>query len=234
MAFSRRTQTAADDPLTPLAEVPAYAHLRPIRAALAAAQEARRRELDLILLEEELRRPTAGSANGPRAQMQRERLAALRAQAAPKSALVTDATGLPDSVALALRLAEGGKVEPTPDHAARVKQLRTELERLHDGQMAVEHLMNEARAEASFVVAKQLVGRHQAILRTVYETAVALSAAIEAERELIVSVLNAGYEVRPEILVRPALDAASRLGTLHEVDSQLSWFRRRLETQGVL
>jgi hypothetical protein len=204
-----------------------------MRRAIAAAQQDRQRRLDLLAIEGELQRPMS-PATGPRIAMLRERAAALRKIAPEPKAEAPSAEGMPAPIARALLLLRGEEVPEEPDRDARLKKLRAEQRILEAAFIEVERLMEDVRADQSYVIAEHLVAAHQTILRSVWEAAAALSAAIEQERGLYASVLVAGYEGRPDVLRRPALDGASRLGTLAEWDSQISEFRRRLEEQGVI
>ncbi len=234
MAFKPRPAPIDPTDIAPLDQDPEFAKLATLRRALIDAKDARQRAIDMLAIESELRRPLSGSGKGPRAEMLRGRLEILRAETTTAEAPTADSTGLPPAVAQALRLTQGAQIDPAPDRDEHLKRLRDEHRMLHDGQMAVEQLLDDRRADLSLEVAKRLQPQHQAILRTIFETAAALSAAIEAERALFAAPLIAGYEGRPDVLARPALDGASRLGNLGEPESQIRLFRRRLETLGVL
>jgi hypothetical protein len=221
--------------IPPLASDPQYAAAARIERALRDKLRETERAIDRVELERELSRIGALSrpVASPRVQMMQAQLKKLRAE--QKSVEAPPPPGdVPEVVRRALLLLQGQAVEPTPDRAEQLKRLRADAEILEAGIRAQAVLVEEIRAERSRVVAERLRGRHQTILRSLFDAAMALSAAVEAERALYASVLSAGYEGRPDILVRPGLDGASRLGTPREWDSQISHFRRRLEAQGVL
>jgi hypothetical protein len=141
---------------------------------------------------------------------------------------------MPPAVARALVLIRGEALEAEPDRTERLKTLRTELATIEKALIAVAVLMDDVRAEQSLAVAKQLAPQHKEILRTIHAAAIALVAAIEAERRLFAVPLASGYDGRPDILHRPALDGASRLGSLADQDSQINGLTRRLNDLGVL
>lgn len=76
--------------------------------------------------------------------------------------------------------------------------------------------------------------QNQAMLRTIFDAAQALSAAVSAERAMYARYLSAGYDDRPDILFRPSLSSANRLGSADEWDSEINTLRRWLESLGVL
>jgi hypothetical protein len=224
----------AEPSLPALDDAPDYARLAQLRRVIMAAQADRFRQLDLLAIEGELQRPST-SATGQRVALLRQRAATLRAGLIePDTSPAPAADGLPPAIARALLLTRGERIEPIPDREARLKSLRADLRILEPALMEVENLLDALRKEHSHRVALGLVQQHNVILATIYEAAVALSAAVDAERKFYAAPLIAGYEGRPDVLLRPGLEAANRLGTLAEHDSQLSFFRRRLSDAKVI
>jgi hypothetical protein len=234
MALMRpRSSEPAPEPLSALAEDPEFARLLTMRRAFVAEQDDRQRQLDILAIEGELQRPTS-PASGQRIQLLRERVAAMRLVSPAPKQDTPSPDGLPQPIARALALLAGDIVQEPDDREARLKRLRSDQRILELALAALEPLIEDVRADRSLAVAVRLKPAHQAVLRDVWAAAAALATAIEAERRLFASVLIAGYTDRPDILMRPALNAALRLGALSEYDSEISWFRRRLEDQGVL
>jgi hypothetical protein len=221
-------------PIPPLTDHPEYARLATMRRAVGDAVLDRQRQIDLLSIERELAFPTSGNAHGPRADMMRERAATLRRAAPPEKADVGSPDGLPANIARAIAIIGGETVDAPPDRDALRTRLRIEISVLEPALREIDILMEEARAEQSHAIALRLVAQNNAIIRTIYEAAAALSAAMQAERALCAQILIAGYELRADITHRPGLDGASRLGTLSDWDSQISMFRRRFELLGVL
>jgi hypothetical protein len=228
----RTEQPAGEPPILPLDQHEQYARLAAMRRAIMAAQQDRQRRLDLLAIEGELARP-ATLSTGPRVALLKQRATELRA-AAPEKPAAPDPAGLPLPIARALELARGETVEEPPDRQERLKRLRAELRILEAGFAAIDVAMEELRAELSHAVAQQLRPRHKQIMRSVWDAAAALSAAIDAERAIYASAITSGYADRPDILQRPALRAGAMLGSLQEWDSEISHLRRRLEQQGIL
>jgi hypothetical protein len=233
MALLPKRPSADPSPISPLADHREYLRLTTLHRALSSARDDRRRGLDLLAIDAELARP-ATSSQGPRILQLRDRAARLRAAAPAPKADAPAADGLPPAVARALVLIRGEALEAEPDRTERLKTLRTELATIEKALIAVAVLMDDVRAEQSLAVAKQLAPQHKEILRTIHAAAIALVAAIEAERRLFAVPLAAGYDGRPDILHRPALDGASRLGSLADQDSQINGLTRRLNDLGVL
>jgi hypothetical protein len=95
-------------------------------------------------------------------------------------------------------------------------------------------LLAELRSDQTAEMANRLLAGHREALRQIYEAGVAFSAAVQAEREIIVGLINAEHDAAEHILQRPGFPAASRIGTLKEHDAEISFYRRRLEAQGIV
>jgi hypothetical protein len=233
MAILTRKPLPTDPVITALIDHPEYQRLAGLRRALSAGLADRQREIDLAAIESELARPSSGSARGPRADMMRARAEQLR-KASPQPVEPAAAPdGLPPAIARAMALLQGEKVIP-PDRGARLKTLREEVVTIEAALTGVTVLLDELRSEQTHQAATALIPSHRAALAQILETAAAFSAAVQAEREIIVGLINAGYDAAEHILQRPGFPAASRIGTLQEHDSELSFFRRRLESLGVI
>ena len=236
MVFKPRpAPSPGTDEIVPLDSRPEYAPRATLRRALMAARDDRQAQIDLADLDAALLRMT----NGSRADAIRERAERLREQIAATSTPDTTAAPSPGAtvspaITAAVALLRGGVVDLLPDRAERLRRLDREVAILDAAIREIDIELEGIRSELSLEVARKLVPQHKAILRTIYETAVALTAAVAAERSLFAVPLIANYEGRPDILNRPALDGASRLGTLAEWDSQISTFRRRLELLKVI
>jgi hypothetical protein len=231
----RSRNTAAlrqDEPIVRLVDFPPYARLAAIRVALLAARDARARQVDI----QRARNLIAAAGRPQHRVIERlERLLAAESAAGPaQKAASADADGLPPSVAAALRLAAGESPEREPKADETLKRLRDEIEILDDGLRRIDLSMDEVRAEQSRVIAESLRDRHREILRSVYHAAAALAAADEAERLFFAQTILGGYEPRPDILQRPALASAARLGSHSEHDYEISHFYRRLERMGII
>jgi hypothetical protein len=234
MAILPRKPPLVGPVVSPLIDHPEYQRLAGLRRALSAGLADRQREIDLAALEAELARPTSGSARGPRADMMRARAEQLR-RSLPRPvepAAVPD--GLPPSIARALALLQGEKAVPQQDRSTRLKNLREEVVTIEAALTGVTVLLDELKSEQTHKAATALLPSHRAALAQIYEAAVAFSAAVQAEREIIVGLINAGYDAAEHVLQRPGFPAASRIGTLKEHDSEISFFRRRLENSGVI
>jgi hypothetical protein len=99
---------------------------------------------------------------------------------------------------------------------------------------SAEARLTETREQQTIAVAESLLDYHRGQLRKIYETAAALSQAVQEELQTISDFILAGYSDASAILLRPSLSAAGRLGTLDMHDSEISTFRRRMEEIGVL
>ena len=235
MAILSRKPTPAFDPvITPLADHPEHIRLSAIRRALLNAAADRQRELDLAAIEAELAKPTSGSARGPRAKTLRARAETLRKALPAPVVAQSEPDGLPPAVVAALALLQGEKVALQQDRGARLNQLRQELAIIEAASSGVSVLLDELKSEQTVEAATALSPKHRAALAEIYAAAAALAAAAQAEREIIVSLIGAGYDAAEHILQRPGLGAASRLGTLLEHDSEISFFKRRMQSLGVI
>lgn len=235
MAILSRKPTPAFDPvITPLADHPEHIRLSAICRALLNAAADRQRELDLAAIEAELAKPTSGSARGPRADTLRARAETLRKALPAPVVAQSEPDGLPPAVVAALALLQGEKVALQQDRGARLNQLRQELAIIEAASSGVSVLLDELKSEQTVEAATALSPKHRAALAEIYAAAAALAAAAQAEREIIVSLIGAGYDAAEHILQRPGLGAASRLGTLLEHDSEISFFKRRMQSLGVI
>jgi hypothetical protein len=218
--------TPADE-IQPLMEDAAYSRAAALHITLAAALAERNRGLEILALEVEL------NVN-PRKTVLLDRLAKLRAMTPATPPLSVSPDGLPPSVTNGLAAAQGAEWKEKPDRATKLKRLHAEKETLENAIGAVGGMMDDARAEASRRAAEAVLDRHRTLQRRVHDCALAFAAANNAERDLFVSLLAAGYDGRPDILRRPGLMAAAVLGSPADNDSEISRFRRRLEEHGVI
>ncbi len=236
MALLRASRTPADlTAIAPLGEHPEHVRLSGLRRALMAGVANRQGRLDLDAIEMELARPAGtGTNKGQRGEMLRQRAMTLRlavgASAEPAPAA---SDGLPAAVTLALSLLQGERRDPPPDRQARLSRARSELEIFTTALSAVEVLLDELKAEQSLRAAKSLLPQHRAALVGLYRAAESLAAAATAERAFVVALINAGYDASEATIRRPGLAAASRLGTPEEIGSEISFFRQRLQDQGI-
>jgi hypothetical protein len=148
----------------------------------------------------------------------------------PQSIPQPPADGLPQ----ALALLAGQQVEPPPDVPEQKRRLRQEIGILDAGLAVAEQRLDEVREQQTAAVAESLLDYHRGQLRKIYETAAALSEAVQAERQTISDFILAGYSDASAILLRPSLSAAGRLGTLDMHDSEISTFRRRMQELGII
>jgi hypothetical protein len=234
MAILPRKPLPADPVIVPLIDHPEYQRLAALRRALSAGLADRQREVDLAAIEAGLARPTSGSARGPRADQMRARAEQLRRALPQPVEPAASPNGLPASIVTALALLQDGKVVAPQDRATRLKQIREELKILEAAQTGVTILLAELRSDQTAEMANRLLAGHREALRQIYEAGVAFSAAVQAEREIIVGLINAEYDAAEHILQRPGFPAASRIGTLKEHDTEISFYRRRLEAQGIV
>jgi len=212
---------------------PEYGRLAALRRALMTAREARQNGLDILGLEGELARP-GGSARGPRGEEQRKLLERLRRTLPAPPLERPDPAGLPPTLRPAMQLLRGETVEGAPDRQARLQRLRDEHRLLDDAERVVSGMMDEVRQEHSAAVCREQAVRHAEILRSYFSAAQAMAAALDMERHHIAEVIVSGHDPRPDILFRPGMIGALRLGSLTEHDSEISTERRRLEMLGVL
>ena len=236
MAILSRKPTPAFDPvITPLADHPEHIRLsaiqpgasecgrRPPARARLGGDRGRARQADQRQCSRGLERIRCAA----RAETLRKALPApVVAQSEPD--------GLPPAVVAALALLQGEKVALQQDRGARLNQLRQELAIIEAASSGVSVLLDELKSEQTVEAATALSPKHRAALAEIYAAAAALAAAAQAEREIIVSLIGAGYDAAEHILQRPGLGAASRLGTLLEHDSEISFFKRRMQSLGVI
>jgi hypothetical protein len=235
MALRPRPEPVPTDEqqIQPLDQHPEYRRLATLHRAIRAALDDRQRRIDLLSIEAELAR-LGRPASGQRIALLREHAERLRLVTPEPKPEAPTPEGLSPTIARALLLVRGDAVAEPEDRESTAKRLRNEQRTLDAALREIDQMLDAVRAEQSRIVAEQVLPQHRAILRSVFDAAAALAAAVEAERRMYANILTMGYEGRPDILRRPALDGASRLGTLAEYESDISRFRRRLQEQGIL
>lgn len=238
MALRSSPRDTTADRLEPIDRNPEFARLAEVRRVLATAKRVREAGVDVLMLENELSRPT-GSGRGERGRMLRERLEGLRVVAAslpekPTATSTPDGLSLSPAVERGLAVAQGEAIGAEPDRNARLMRLRSEVEILDAASRVIEDAIDRKRVELSAAVAARLLPTHRQIMKVMFENAVALAASVQAERKVIADVIVAGYEVCPDVLRRPLLRSGICMGTLQEYDSEISVQKRALEAQGII
>jgi hypothetical protein len=233
MALLSRKPPAPEPTIVPLMDNPEHQRLAGLRRALSAGLADRQRALDLAAIETELQH-SGGSSRGPRADQMRARAEQLRKALPTPIEPPASPDGLSAAIVAALALLDGGKLAAPTDRGARLTRLREEIAVIEPALAAVNAMMTELKGELTFDAATALLPRHRAALADMFAAAAAFSAATQAERQIVVDLLGAGYDAAEHVLLRPGLGAASRLGTLSEHDSEISIFRRRLEGLGII
>jgi hypothetical protein len=218
--------------LPKLVDHPDFIERSAVRAVLMEARGRRQAQLDLVTTLAWLR---SDSHIGEQRDQQNARVDQLRKIAdMPQSIPQPPADGLPPALSDALNLLAGQQVEPPPDVPEQKRRLRQELAILDAGLAVAEQRLDEVREQQTTAVAESLLDYHRGQLRKIYETAAALSEAVQAERQTISDFITAGYGDASAILLRPSLAAAGRLGTLDMHDSEISTFRRRMQKLGII
>ncbi len=219
-----------DERLPPLSAHPEYARLAALDSALTAAIEERHRSLRIDELE---RAGKVLEGKGGRARALCESLAVLKAEQRANAAPQAPAEW-PDTSSAAAKLLAGHPVPRAEDRATMRERLHGEIKVLGDALRETGRRMEEIRSAASAEAALQLREEHRAVLRSILDAGVGLAAAVEAERAIQVRLVDAGYAFQFHILPRPCLPGAAALGSAHEWSSQISQYRRLLESQGAL
>ncbi len=225
--------------IPPLAAHAEYIRLAKLQADLANAWTERANDLERLAIEGDLKCFDLNLASktfqqGDRATALRARHETLSKALPAKQAEPASADGMPADIACAFPLLVGERVAAPEDRDAKPKRLHAEKAMIERAQAKLAPLIEEIRDKQSLAIAELLAPEYRKLQRHIFELALALSEAVAAEREFTAAPVLAGYADRCDVLGRRRLDAAARLGTLDSWDSQISGFRRELQSLGVL
>lgn len=141
---------------------------------------------------------------------------------------------LPDSVVRALAVFESNTPKDRPAQGMRLAELAEMEIVVSEGIGAVRTLIDEMRRDASYDQAAILQKRHGELGLALFRAAQAFAEAAEAERSLRTAFVGAGYSPRYDQLPGLQLGAVLVLGTESDYSSQLSQYRRFLQSRGLL
>jgi hypothetical protein len=141
---------------------------------------------------------------------------------------------LPGSVVRALAVFESNAPKDRPTQGARLAELADMQIVVEDGISAVRILIDEQRRDASYDEAQKLQKRHGELSVLLFRAAQAFAEAAEAERSLRSAHTSAGYSPRYDVLPGLQLGAVLVLGTESDYASQISQYRRFLQSKGLI
>jgi hypothetical protein len=197
-------------------------------------------ERDLIHTEEYLRGGMGSQGvappTGEKAKEFRERRDRLKAKLkvgtvespAPK------ADALPETITRALEVFSDKAVKDRPAPGARLAELDEMEITVSAGLYDISAMIAQMRGDAGYEQAVALQKRHGALSLELFRAAQKFAEAAEAERSLRVAYTSAGYPPRYDVLPGLQLGAVLVLGNESDYTSQLSSYRRFLETRKIL
>jgi hypothetical protein len=148
---------------------------------------------------------------------------------------VADPTSATSSVIRAgLAIARGDATEIPKRPERDLEEAREKLDVVSKAVAAQHEIVETIRGRLSFEAAAAKKPEHSAAVIAVFRAAEALAEAAAAERAVRLSLLEAGFVARDDVLRPPACAAVLMLGSAGDVNSQLEQFRRGLTDRGVL
>ncbi len=190
------------------------------------------RERERVALERASRERTGNGTQ--RDDMLRTRLAELR-QDEPIVAAVDPPTDAPTAAISAGLKVLAGEPAPKPrDYAAQIAEIDRQLEILREAELDQAAVVAEIADTVTVELLNRVAPEWAKLQLSAYRAAQELARATGRVRDLRATILNAGIELRPDILPQPAVRAPLMLGDEAEYDSEISNWRRILERLGML
>ena len=239
MLFPRLRSNNPTTSDTPLDRLRDEAEMQPIIATLSVLRDLHTRlekERDRLGLETyfaDNRSLTNTTPDGPRDKMLRARLQRLQADNPPKPQAVIP--GAPDPlVAAALALLDGAKAVPAETRATRQIAVDRELQVVGAGLTVQEAAYAEMESKLSHRKSEALRPEHDTMILEIFRATQALTRLVDAERAFRADILRGGYMISPDVIGPPNMSGLLSLGSEQQHDSQISTYRRHLESLGVL
>ncbi len=177
--------------IAPIMDDPTYAAIAAQRAAFIRCREDREREIERLAIELQLSATSMSMPEtGRRLRDRLDKINAMKGPAPPPPESTGDAT---PAMMRAMRLIAGEIIPAEPDRASMIARLRSEIATFNDAYRDADEAMEALRSELSYGINQSLLERQRSIVRTKYEAALALSAAVAAERLLIAELLASGH-----------------------------------------
>ncbi|HVA41671.1 MAG TPA: hypothetical protein VNF49_13465 [Candidatus Binataceae bacterium] len=231
------TTDLADTPIPQLRDDPAYAEAAALLVAFRDQLALIERDRLIVDFEQHLAGRAPESDGEANAQI-RVRLAGLRAAAqgsapapvAPKS----NAAAPSAAVAAGLAVLAGESVPVPPDHAARVGKLDRDHAAIRAAITAQTDVVDQLAGELTLRYATELRPAWDALQLEMYRAAQELSRSAARVRDFRAAIVAAGIGSRSDVLAMPNIRSPLILGSESQYDSEISGWRRILETQGIL
>ena len=237
MALLSRTKTQqTDDEAVPrLHDDP---RIQPAQALLTTFNEryeyVKRRRLQLDYEAHFGNRPEGDDRNETD-KLLRSRLRLLRAELPPQADARPAGGGeQPAAISAAIRLLAGETITPPPDRAERRQELDRELEILDAAIREQQEIRDGIAADLTVEYAKLVQPRWNEIQLEMYRAAQELARSARRVREFRAAIVAAGIGSASTILSTPNVRAPLILGDESQWDSEISGWRRTLESMGVL
>jgi hypothetical protein len=231
-----RNTPAAHDPAEteiprPLDD-PAFARESGLLDAFRRRLEDVERERSILELEHHLQdRPAKSDGE------LRWRLRKLKAECRPPAPAAPSPVELAASnpaIARGLAILAGEAIAQAPDFAARMRELDQQRGDLAEAVNAQTEVCDEIAGVLGLRFSKELAPAWNALQIEMYRAAQELARAARRVREFRARITAAGIRPRSDILAMPAVRAPLMLGDETSWDSEISSWRRLLETGGIL
>jgi hypothetical protein len=221
----------------PISEAPRYEAASQVVRVLEHARGLAQAEYDLLQIEAAHASIAANEiTNSPRRQQEKQRADRLRqrlAQATPTAA-PQPVGDVPPAVKVGLEVASGGTITKPANRQKRLTELRDKLEILDAALHEQNGVVARVQEELSYQVCVELREAHNELLRQQLHAAQSLAAVTDVERAFRAAILHAGYTIRADIIVVPAVRAPLMLGSEQDLGSEVSTWAQILKNNGVV
>jgi hypothetical protein len=235
---ARLLKTADTEPQIPrVSDDPQYAEASALLAAFRERFERLGREKERLGLEYHFRSRLKGGGTGEDTasdaalRWRLEKLQAeptLSASPPPSSAAVTPA------IVAGLEVLKGRTVAPPPDHGERVEELDRQAAVILSAIDAQQLVVDAIADELTYKFAKQLQPEWNALQLEFYRAAQRLCQVTRQVQDFRRATLAAGIRSRSDVLLTPNVRAPLMLGSEDDWHSEITGWRRILESWGLL
>ena len=237
MALFPKKPTADGDP-APIPRLHDDPRIGPAQALLNSFNERyeyiKRRRLQLDYEAHFGNRPEGDDRNETD-KLLRDRLRLLRAELPPQSDAPQAGLGeQPGAISAGLRLLAGETITPPPDRIERRQELDRELEILDAAIREQQEVRDGIAAQLTVEYAKLVQPRWNEIQLEMYRAAQELARTARRVRDFRAAIVAAGIGSASTILSIPNVRAPLILGDESHYDSEISGWRRTLESMGVI
>lgn len=212
---------------------PRYIAAASLLAEFRARHERLEQERIRLAIEHQLRGKAPDEKSPADAQL-RDRLAVLQALPPLPVAAAPGAAHAGDRIAKGKAILNGETVAAPADHSGKMAEIDRQLEAIREAIFEQSEVVNEIVGQITLEIATDLKPQWDALQLQWYRSAQEFARVTAQVHDLRARIVAAGILSRSDVLAMPAVRSPLILGSETSYDSEISHWRRILETLGIL